>query len=114
MGNDLDLAVALLGDLDNIAQVADAALNLDLLVQKLLKGRNIEDLVAGGLRSVDDELLGSLARLSLLLNNITKFDLSLLLHAIVSLAWGPGRGERDWASSKAVGSCTHGLRSHCC
>jgi hypothetical protein len=56
VGDDLDLALALLRDLDGLAEVADAALNLDLLVQELLKGRDIEDLVAGGLRGVDDEL----------------------------------------------------------
>ena len=32
VGNDLDLAIAGLGDLDGLAEVADAALNLDLLV----------------------------------------------------------------------------------
>lgn len=58
MGNDLDLALALLRDLDGLAEVADAALNLDLLVQELLEGGDIEDLVARGLRSVDDELVG--------------------------------------------------------
>ncbi len=63
MGDDLDLALALLGDLDGLAEVADAALNLDLLVQELLKGRDIEDLVARGLRGVDDELLGDLGAL---------------------------------------------------
>lgn len=56
MGNDLDLAIADLGDLDGLAQVADAALDLDLLVQELLESGDIEDLVAGGLRGVDDEL----------------------------------------------------------
>lgn len=58
MGNDLDLAISLLGDLDGLAEVSDATLNLDLLVQELLEGGDIEDLVAGGLRSVDDELDG--------------------------------------------------------
>lgn len=56
MGDDLDLAVTDLGDLDGLAQVADAALDLDLLVQELLESGDIEDLVAGGLRGVDDEL----------------------------------------------------------
>lgn len=56
MGNDLDLAITDLGDLDGLAQVADAALDLDLLVQELLESGDIEDLVAGGLRGVDDEL----------------------------------------------------------
>lgn len=58
MGDDLDLAVTDLGDLDGLAQVADTALDLDLLVQELLEGGDIEDLVAGGLRGVDDELQG--------------------------------------------------------
>jgi hypothetical protein len=56
VGNDLDLALALLGDLDGVAEVANTAVDLDLLVQELLEGRNIEDLVARGLRGVDDEL----------------------------------------------------------
>lgn len=56
MGNDLDLAVTLLGDLDGIAQVADTAFNLDLLVQELLESGDIEDFVAGRLGCVDDEL----------------------------------------------------------
>lgn len=56
MGNDLDLAVTLLGDLDLVAEVANTALNLDLLVQELLEGGNIEDLVGGRLGGVDDEL----------------------------------------------------------
>lgn len=56
VGNDLDLAITDLGDLDGLAQVADTAVDLDLLVQELLEGGNIEDLVAGGLRGVDDEL----------------------------------------------------------
>lgn len=58
MGNDLDLAVTLLGDLDLVAEVANTALNLDLLVQELLEGGDIEDLVGGRLGGVDDELQG--------------------------------------------------------
>ena len=56
MRNDLDLAVASLGDLDGVAEVSHAAIDLDLLVQELLEGRDIENLVAGGLRGIDDEL----------------------------------------------------------
>lgn len=58
VGNDLDLAVTLLGDMDLIAEVADATLDLDLLIQELLEGRDIEDLVGGRLGGVDDELGG--------------------------------------------------------
>jgi len=57
VGNDLDLAVTLLGDLDGVAKVADAALDLDPLVQELLEGGDVEDLVARGLRGIDDELI---------------------------------------------------------
>ena len=58
MGDDLDLAVTLLGDLDGVAEIADTAINLDLLVQKLLEGGDVEDLVASRLGGVDDELGG--------------------------------------------------------
>lgn len=65
VGNDLNLAITDLGDLDGLAEVADTALNLDLLGEELLEGRDVEDLVAGGLRSVDNELLGDLGALAL-------------------------------------------------
>jgi hypothetical protein len=56
VGNDLDLAVTLLGDNDGLAEVVGAALDLDALLEELLEGGDIEDLVVGGLRSVDDVL----------------------------------------------------------
>lgn len=56
MSNDLDLALTSLGDDNVVAQVADAALDLDAVVEELLEGGDIEDLVRGGLRSVDDVL----------------------------------------------------------
>ena len=56
MGDNLDLALRDLGDLDVVAEVADAAVDLDLLVQELLEGGGVEDLVASGLLGVDDEL----------------------------------------------------------
>jgi hypothetical protein len=63
VGNDLDLAVALLGDLDGLAEVSGAALDLDAVVQELLEGLDVEDLVVDRLRAVDDELLGDLGAL---------------------------------------------------
>lgn len=54
--HDLDLALALLGDLDRVAEVADAVVDLDLVVQELLEGGDVEDLVRRGLGGVDDEL----------------------------------------------------------
>lgn len=59
VGNNLDLAIAGLRDLDGLAEVAGAAFDLDALVEELLESRDVEDLVAGGLRSVDDELFGA-------------------------------------------------------
>jgi hypothetical protein len=54
--DDLDLSIAGLGDLDGIAEVADAAFDLDLVVEELLEGGDVEDLVVGGLRSIDGVL----------------------------------------------------------
>lgn len=56
VSNDLDLAIALLRDLDGVAEVSGAALDLDAVVQKLLESLDIEDLVVDRLRAVDDEL----------------------------------------------------------
>lgn len=61
--NDLDLAIALLADLDGVAKVASAALDLDAVVEELLESLDVEDLVVDGLRAVDDELLGDLLAL---------------------------------------------------
>lgn len=67
MGNDLDLAVGRGGDDNVVAQVVGAAVNLDVVLEELLEGGDVEDLVAGRLRSVDDELLGLLLGLARLL-----------------------------------------------
>lgn len=56
MSNNLDLAVTGLGDDDLVTEVADTALDLDAVVEELFEGRDVEDLVARGLRSVDDVL----------------------------------------------------------
>jgi len=82
--DDLDFAFTRRGDLDLIAQVAGTALNLDALVQELLKGGDVEDLVAGGLLGVDDELLGRLGALALGFLQLEKIDLSLLFYAIIA------------------------------
>ncbi len=54
--DDLDLSITNLGDLDDITEVSDTAVNLDLVLKELLECGNVEDLVAGGLRSIDNEL----------------------------------------------------------
>lgn len=57
VSNNLNLSIARLGDLNVIAEVTDAALDLDAVVQELLEGGDVEDLVAGRLGGVDNELL---------------------------------------------------------
>ena len=57
MGDDLNLALASLADLDGVAEVSGTALDLDAVVEELLKGSGVEDLVVDGLRAVDDVLL---------------------------------------------------------
>jgi hypothetical protein len=54
--NNLNLALSLLGDLHDVTEVSDTAIDLYLVLEELLECRDIEDLVAGGLRSIDDEL----------------------------------------------------------
>ena len=56
MRDDLYLPFALLGYLYNIAEVPDAPVDLDLVVEELLEGGDIEDLVARWLGGIDDEL----------------------------------------------------------
>jgi hypothetical protein len=57
VSNDLDLAIALLGDLDDLAEVTGAALDLDAVVEELLESLDVKDLIVDGLAAVDDELL---------------------------------------------------------
>lgn len=56
MGNNLNLAVALLANLHDVAEIANTVVDFDLVVQEFFKGGDIEDLVRGRLRCVDDVL----------------------------------------------------------
>jgi len=56
VGDDLDLAVVEVGDGDALAEVAGEAVDLDARLEEGGEGRRVEDLVVGGLGSVDDEL----------------------------------------------------------
>lgn len=56
VGHHFDLAIPDLGDVDGVPEIANPVVHLDLIVQELLKGGNVEDLVADGLRTVDDVL----------------------------------------------------------
>jgi hypothetical protein len=96
--NDLDLAIALLADLDGVAKVTGATLDLDAVVQELLESLDVKDLVVDGLRAVDDELLGDL--LALLGRGV-----ALLLYgylAYCSCAGGTSSGQQS--------GCTYGGR----
>lgn len=61
MSNDLDLPIAGLGDLYGIAQVSDTALDLDAVVEELLEGGEVEDLIGDRLGGVDHELLSGVS-----------------------------------------------------
>jgi hypothetical protein len=56
VSSDLDLALTLLLDNDVVTKVVGATLDLDAVLEELLEGSDIEDLVAGRLRSIDDVL----------------------------------------------------------
>lgn len=56
MGNNLNLAITLLANLHRIAEISNAVIDLDLIVQEFLKGGDIEDLVRSRLGGVDDVL----------------------------------------------------------
>ena len=57
MCDDLNLPLTLLANLYRVTQVTNPIVDLDLVVEEFLEGRNIEDLVRGGLGGIDDELL---------------------------------------------------------
>lgn len=54
--DDLDLAVAEVGDGNVVAEVTGAALDLDALLEEGGESRGVEDAVLGWLLGVDDEL----------------------------------------------------------
>ena len=62
MGDDLDLAIALLRDRYLVSQISYSAIDLDPFVEELLKGRDIEDLVVRRLRRIDNVLISSQCR----------------------------------------------------
>lgn len=56
MRNNLDLSIALLADRNRVAQISNAIINLDLIMEKFLECRDVKDFVRGWLGGVDDEL----------------------------------------------------------
>jgi len=63
MRDDLDLPVSNGFDVNVIAQIPGATLDLDAIVQELLEGTEVEDLVRDGLRAVDCVLVRNLRAL---------------------------------------------------
>lgn len=61
VSGDLDLALTGLLDNNVVAKVVCAALDLDTVLEELLESGDVEDLVAGRLRSIDDVLAGSVS-----------------------------------------------------
>ena len=88
VSNDLDLALASLGDDNVVTEVADTALDLDAVVEELLEGGDIEDLVARGLRSVDDELQSSVSCLHTI--DVSEYVKTYLLGDLGGLTTGTG------------------------
>ena len=56
MGDNFDLAIANLTDLNYVSEVTDAAFDLDFVVKEFLERGDVENLIRGGLGGVDDEL----------------------------------------------------------
>ena len=64
MSDNLNLAIARLGNQDIVTEVTDTSLDLDAVVEELLEGRAVKDTVARGARVVNDELVLSSSSLS--------------------------------------------------
>ena len=58
MRDNLNFAITGLRDLDGVPQVADAVFDFDSVVQELLEGRDVENLIIDRLGGVDDVLFG--------------------------------------------------------
>ena len=56
MRNDFNLPIALLANLHGVPKIPGTVVNLDLVMEEFLKGGNIENLIGGGLGSIDYEL----------------------------------------------------------
>jgi hypothetical protein len=111
VGNDLNLSLALLADLDGVTEVTGAALDLDAVVQELLERLDVEDLVVDGLRAVDDELLRHL--LALLGGGAALLYTCKLYLAYCSIARARDTCEHNLVCVRAGGQqsgCTYGGR----
>lgn len=64
MGNNFNLPITLLADLHHISKIPYSVIDLDLIVQELFEGGNIEDFIAGGLTCIDDKLNGPISSIS--------------------------------------------------
>ena len=62
MRNHLDLTITLLADGNGVAKVTGSAVDLDAIVEELLKRGEVENLVVHGLGGIDDELFVAIVR----------------------------------------------------
>jgi hypothetical protein len=62
VSNNLNLSITNVLDLNLVTQVANTVVNLDLVLEELLESGDVEDLVRGGLRGVDDVLARKVSR----------------------------------------------------
>lgn len=74
MCHNLDLAITGLRDVDGVAEIPNPALHLDLIMQKLFKGGEVENLVADRLGAVDGVLGGTKSQLREMLGIISQAE----------------------------------------
>lgn len=68
VGDNFDLSITNLLDLNNVTEVSYTAIDLDFILEELLECGNVEDLVGSGLRSIDNELI--------IISKITPFEIA--------------------------------------
>jgi hypothetical protein len=91
VGDDVHLAIAGLGDDNGVAEVTGTAINLDAIVEELLEGGDVEDLVVDRLRGVDGELKSSASQSSAI---PPRFNISTGVHTFLVIFcpfFGPPR-----------------------
>jgi len=74
VGDDLDLAVLLVGDGDGVAEVAGQALDLDALLEESRERAWVEDLIVGWLCGVDGVLWTEISIHVLLFLGLMSFE----------------------------------------
>jgi hypothetical protein len=89
VSNNLNLSLSLLTDGNNISKVVGAAINLDSIVQKLLKSRQIKNLVVDSSLGVDSKFLCDFLALLCGATLLYKLQYISLLLSRSAIAWMP-------------------------